>query len=262
VFHTKGRAGLNTKQVAVRSNDPAEPLVQLTIRAQLEVALELDPRQLDFGNLERGKGATHTVRLAGRDAAKTRILTVEVQGLRSGRSARTPPEQLLVTRTGEGERAGTVEISVLPDAPVGPFHGTLQVGTDNPNVPSLSLLLQGVVRSTVAVRPERLRFRHDGQIDLTRVLMLDSTTDEKVRVLEVTAGNPALDIAFHEVAPGRTEIRVTLDGAAAGSLQATRLTIRTSSPQDPLIVVPVEVRQVGSSPEPPVAPPAPPAGGR
>ena len=258
MFHSRGRTGLNTKQITVSSNDPSEPAAVLTVKALLETALQIDPVQLDYGNLKRGQGATLSAQLAGRDAAKAKIVSVDVGGMRALHAAATPADRILAARIREG--AHEIELTVPPDAPLGPFHGVLKVATDHPLLSSLTLVVHGYVRSSVEVRPERVRFRDDGS-EQTRTVRLDGLLEEPVRVLEVTAENPAIRTSFAEIAPGQTEIRVTLDGTVAGSLQATTLTIRTSSTQDPVVMVPVEVRRASPTPPPAApAPPAPPAG--
>jgi hypothetical protein len=219
--------------------------VLLTVKAELETVLDFEPRQVNFGTVSRGQGATRTVKLVGPDAPKTKLLSATVQPARSGQVRATRPEPVVLARLGQGAQAGTVELSLAPDIPSGRFYGQLMVRTDHPKVPVIHLRVLGTVQGAVALRPERVVFSNaeDGRAQ-TRTLVLRSTTDEPVRVLEINADHPALTATASQDTSGRTRVNVTWNGTLQGDREVATLVILTSSPEEPRIEVPVEMHRL------------------
>lgn len=129
----------------VKSNDPVTPQVTLQLKVELDVALDLEPAHLDFGTIPVGRGATRTVKLIGPDAAQTKILSASVEVPRTARAQTPSPSPVVLAHNGEGDAAGSVELSVVPEAPEGTFFAQLKVRTDHPLVPELMLRVQGLV---------------------------------------------------------------------------------------------------------------------
>jgi hypothetical protein len=250
VFKTRGRSGLNAKQITVTTNDPATPTATLIVKADLEVELKLEPEYLDFGRVRRGSGATQTIQLAGVAAAKAKVLSVEVQQMRAG--ARRDAAAVVTTQVGAGGQAGSVAVSLLPDAPAGRFVGMLQITTDHPGSPPLQFRVVGEVQASVQVQPARVQFQTVESPDAqTRVLTV-STADEGVSVLAVEVDHPALSASIGAQTPGRTRIDLTFKGALDVPHVSSMLRIRTSSAEDPLVEVPVELfRASPRAPRPP-----------
>ena len=44
MFKTRGRRGVNTKRITVQSNDPVQSNLYLTVKADLESVLDIEPR--------------------------------------------------------------------------------------------------------------------------------------------------------------------------------------------------------------------------
>jgi hypothetical protein len=218
--------------------------VILAVKASLEIMLGLEPRSVNFGNAFRTKGATRVVKLVGRDAAETKVLSVTFKPLRAAKASGAAAAPVLVTQLTEATASGAVELSLAPDAPSGHFDGQLLVQTDHPEMPQLVAVVRGIVHGTVSFRPQRLIFNNIEQgVEQTQTLTLAGTADQPVDVVEVENDHPALTTAVSKVKGGLTEIAVTCNGKIERP-QSARLTIRTSSPEDPRIVVPVLMYQM------------------
>jgi hypothetical protein len=214
----------------------------LTVKADLQVAVSLEPGSLDFGTVSRGRETTRAVKLVGRDAAKTKLLSAKVEPLGARRSKTPPPEPTLLAKlTEEGETRG-VELSIAPKAPSGSFYGQLVVQTDNPQVKRLTARVRAKVQASVAARPQRVRFHiPEGGGQQTQKFVVHSTDGRPLDVLEVKAHHPSLEASFTPVNERRTKVTVTCNGETRLDREMTTLSVRTSSKDDPQIEVPVEI---------------------
>jgi hypothetical protein len=247
----------------VHSNDPSQAQVALTVKAELEVLLDLEPRFVNYGAVFRGRDTTRTIELVGPDASGTKLLSAEFRPLRARRPADATPEAAVVARVAGDAEAPTVEISIAPDAPTGQFDGNVVVKTDHARLPELVVRVRGSAYGAVTFQPQRMVFRHleDG-VEQTRTLMITSNAEEPVEILEVVAEHPALTASIDETTAGRTRITVTCNGKLQRDHEATTVVVRTSSPEEPRIEVPTYLTRVrgravrpASSPKPVETPP-------
>jgi hypothetical protein len=159
-------------------------------------------------------------------------------------------------RAAEGAEAGVVELTVSPDAPTGRFVGDLVVTTDHLRVPELRVRIIGSVRGSVVLRPEHLFFKNVVEgVGQSQTLYVGSANDRPIEVLETIVDHPALEASFAEASGGRTEVTVTCDGKIQRDRESATLTIRTSSPEEPRIEVPVEIYRLKPQAAPPTSTP-------
>jgi len=216
--------------------------------------VDLEPRQVTFGSVIRGEGATRVVRLAGRDAAKTKLLSATVQGLRADRTRSGTQSRVVRAQLAEGAEAGVVKMTVAPDAQAGQFLGELVVTTDHPGAPELRVRVIGSVRGSVVFRPEHLFFKNVVEgMGQSRTLFVESANDQPIEVHGISVDHPALEASFERIADGRTQVTVTCDGKIQRDRESATLTIRTSSPEDPRIEVPVEIYRLKRQAAPPTS---------
>jgi hypothetical protein len=229
----------------------------LTLKAELEIVLDLEPRYVNFGVVTRRAGATRFVDLVGPGAAETKPLSVMFKPLRIAQRAATAEESIVLVRLAEDSEAGAVELTLAPDAPSGVFDGLVVVQTDHPKVPELTARVRGTVMGDVTYRPQFLTFREiEEGTEQTRTLTLSSSGDDPVAVLEVGSKHPALTASFAEMVNGRTQITVTCNGAIRREREVSTLVVHTSSDEDPRLEVPVHMFRKKQSDPRPVRPPA------
>lgn len=215
------------------------------------MALDVDPAQIQFGTVPSGRGAVRSVALTGPDAGHTKLLSATIDRASPAREPEATP--LLEAHAVEGP-PGSVEVSLAPDAPSGRFYALITLHTDHPLVPSLQLRVLGEVGSAVRLRPERLLFRNNGQEgEQTRTISVRGAGPESVSVLGVESNDPRLRTTYAAQPNGRTKVDVTFDGHPQADHETAVVVIRTSSPDQPRIEVPVEIVRTA----PPAASPAP-----
>ena len=130
-FDTTGDSGRKTRTITVYSNDPAQPVTNLSLTGEIDAEVAADPPALYVGHVQRGQTPRNQVHLLVADAA---LLTrAESDGKLLDPSLHT---------TGAGT---SLSVTIKPDAPVGRFKDTVTVRTKSPRQPVLTIPIVGVV---------------------------------------------------------------------------------------------------------------------
>jgi hypothetical protein len=79
VFDSGDFAGEVVKEIDVRSDDPARPLVTLRIRAQVEPEIDFEPRVVTFPDVQAGTAPSQVVMVTNRRAEPVRVLSLEAR---------------------------------------------------------------------------------------------------------------------------------------------------------------------------------------
>jgi hypothetical protein len=97
VFDSENFAGEVVKEIEVRSNDPARPLVTLRVRSLVEPEIEFEPATVTFDGVRGGSPARQVVTLTNRRAEAVRLhrLLAEPSSYRCVMPAWTDPSQPL-----------------------------------------------------------------------------------------------------------------------------------------------------------------------
>jgi hypothetical protein len=231
--------------------------VILTVKADLEVLLDVDPRYVNFGVVARRSGATRSVDLIGPDGATTKPLGVTYKGLRTTPDRGSSKDSVVQARLAGEEEPGAVVLSLAPDAPLGLFDGIAVIETDHPKLQQLSVRVRGTVTGDVTYRPQFLTFRNlEAGTEQTRLLTVQGSGDEPLEILEVASSHPALAATFSDMGNGRTRVSVTCNGELGREREIGQLVIRTSSEEDPRVEVPVHMFRLKRPDPRPVRPPA------
>jgi hypothetical protein len=237
---TADYAGPITKAVTVLSNDPANPRLVLTIRADVQADVSMAPtyaRLLQVQSLEPAKAE---VRLWCDDGTP-----LEVRGVRS-------PETWIqaAARRAEGSEVDAtrpqpqwiVSVTLGADAPLGPLGSSVEIDTNHPRQPKVELPLSGFVRPLLAAVPEVADW---GTLPATApktrfVLKLFNFGKGEVTVKSATTDLKFVTVGVTPEDRGR-RFRIQLDlapDAPKGKFEG-RLRIETSSPVVPVVEVPL-----------------------
>jgi len=239
-FDSTGRLEEQHKTITVYTNDPMEPELQLEVRAKVDFLFTMDPPgMVNVRAVRRGEPAERALDiLPGPGKKSLEISSIEVT---DGQPLEVKAEPF-VGKTGPGQRLRFV----VPElAAMGPLQSMVK----------FKVIVDGVERQrAVAVRGEivgDLTFLPK-VLDATRQpslpgkkmapVTINATDKSPLTVLGVEAG-PLFDISVDPPigsAPAREHgVHLTLrEGAPSGPF-ASRLDIRTSSLDQPLIQIPV-----------------------
>jgi hypothetical protein len=230
-FNSRGMPGAVQKTVSVTSNDPTNPRVTLTFKAQVELELGFEPRAV-VRSVEPGSKDTFEVWLTGRLAEGASLAVAEISA----------PESVaaeVVRDADAGPPRQGVRIR-LKGAKVGQLSANVAVTTGVEKAPRLSIPVNLTVPGNIEVSPRSVYFPPDTKTDLERVLRVTSKrADFRLRAVRVASGPFAASQAKPETGPG-VEVRVRV--AQGGKIEAATtgtLELLTNDPLEPTIAIPI-----------------------
>ncbi len=240
---TSDFAGSITKGVTVLSNDPANPRLVLTIKAEVQADVLLAPTYARLLQVQTLDPAKAEVRLWCEDGT-----ALEIRGVHA-------PEKWIVAsaRRAEGSEIDAdrptpqwiVTVALTPEAPLGPLGESIELDTNHPRQAKVHLPLSGFVRPLLAAVPEvadwgtlppaanKSRF----------VLKLFNFGQSAVEVRSATSDLKFVTVTVSPEDRGR-RFRVQLDlapDAPKGKFEG-KLRLETSSTVMPVIEVPLRGR--------------------
>jgi hypothetical protein len=131
----RGRSGPQHKAISIASNDPEQSNFTLSLHGAVVAGLEINPGQLEFGNLNTASAVTGIVEVA---LYTTNVFTIgKVQTDNPCVAARSE-----VVRAGKAYR---IVVTTQPPLQKGALRSSVRVITDEPAHPSLNIVVSGVV---------------------------------------------------------------------------------------------------------------------
>ncbi len=130
-FYTKDVVGTSVRrQVFVRSNDSTQSTVTITMVATILHFIDTDPHYINFGEVHRGSTVTRSVVLRNMRDTAVKLLSVSTGDAQvAGRLA----------AGSLGSHGETRLLVSLTPATVGRIAGQIEIATDNPHVPKISI---------------------------------------------------------------------------------------------------------------------------
>jgi hypothetical protein len=243
VIDTANLEGALAKGVTVISNDPAQPRLVLTLKLEVLAYVHVTPSFARLLQVQSMPPAATAVHLWTVDGPPLELGAIETGAdWIVARARRAEPGERREEGPAEQWR---VEVSLAPEAPLGPLTQSVVVATNHPRQPEVQIPLSGFVRPVLSTQPTAADFGTLGRgADPKQfVLKLFNFGAEPVQV-----SSAATDLAFVGVTvepdePGRRyRLRLALDPAAPkGKFEGT-LRIATTSSILPHLEVPIRGR--------------------
>jgi hypothetical protein len=235
-------SGPINKKLIVRSNDPAMPTVELSMKASIRTLFRVEPKAVQFGEIERGRSVSRELMIkpVGKHAVEILKAGTTIPGLTVERLPMNPADN----------GAARIAFRLEPNRNYGPFNYAVRVELQRP-VPAsagarpLELILHalGTVAGPLRVKPESLFLGQvkPGDVFLPQKLMLSSRTGAPVEVRSVDTGYEGLKAELKPVKPG-LEYELGLKSVTAQPPGLFHRTVRVlTSASD----VPIEISVVG-----------------
>jgi hypothetical protein len=227
------------KQIGLETNDPTTPSVVLELKILSTEYVVGKPGYARWIAVQQEKSGTISQRIVATDGQDFELLrTSELPlGITSAiTSSRKDPAS---------PREWKVDLTLGPDAPVGPIVGTLLLYVTHPKQSIVPIPLSGFMRPVIAVTPTELK---PGEVQLTKKLSqafnVKAFSTEPIHVTKVEHDLPGVAQATMTIlAPGREhKIKLEFDPATVpkGLLRGT-LRIFTDSAKVPQLTVPIEL---------------------
>lgn len=237
---TTGFRGQITKSVFIISNDAQDQTASVVLKADVQPFLDLMPRPLVKFNVVQYETATDKMILVGGTDQDFKVTDIKTSAPYLTATSRELEESELLP--GMHEDQYEISVTLGEDAPPGALKGTVEIFTDHPKAPHIVAKVFGIVRALIHVTPTHLQFGSvDPSLNLGRnVILVNNRPDQVVEVTGAEVDDPAFTTEVVAVEEGRRyQIMVKVNpDADPGSRDAT-LTIRTTDPLFPEVVVPV-----------------------
>jgi hypothetical protein len=240
VLETVTFTGPISKGVTVFTSDPANPQIELTVRAKVVPYIEVKPGYARYV-IVRGEAKEGNIAqtLWASDGSPMEVVKVE-----------SPWPYLTVgfRQAQEGERAPDVDpkikqwrvdVKLSSDAPVGPLAGYVTVHTTHAKQKLVEIPVSGFVRPVVAVTPPKADF---GELEIKgpvrKTLEVRSFSTEPVKLIGVDPVGQGIETKIESLQEGRDYVvRVTLNPGMPKGPFHNKLTIHTDSPKSPVVEV-------------------------
>jgi hypothetical protein len=238
--HTEAFRGPIAKDVTVLTNDPANPSIVLTLRADVRPLVDAAPGYVHFVHVQGAAAPTSKQTVWSGDQAELAVLAVE---------SPLPAITVAFRPAADGERSPdgrgrqwVLTATLDSEAPPGPLSGDLVVRTNHPQQPTLLLPLAGYVRPRLMVSPPVADFGSFPPSEPRRgSVILTNYAEAPLRVLGVESDVKGVTAQVSERDEGKKfDLNLTVAaGVARGALAGT-LRVRTDSPQHPVIEIPIK----------------------
>jgi hypothetical protein len=234
------------KYINVPTNDPENPNVRLTVRAEVKPIFDVDPPTVPLGDLRLGATTNIVVNVQRLDGKELRIERAE------GGSMTTAQVETVTDSNGKQAR---ILIQMTASAPPRRFGETIRVFTNDESLPqpSFSIPVNGRVLGDVSVSPEVLFW---GIADARNwANMNERVTTRTVRVVSLTDGAKleldtpevsleSLTVEVVAVEEGkRYDVVARLLEPPARSVQGT-IKIQTNLDSQPTLIIPVRINVI------------------
>jgi hypothetical protein len=227
--------GFQQKIITLKTNDPAEPRIDLVFTVEVKPYIAVDRRQLDFGTVQRSGLAVLTSRFS------TEIEGTFKVGIPNGGEKWV--NWKVTPASAEKGTAYVVEARLRSDAPFGFFNERIEVPVTHPKkIPYERIFVKGCVYSYFQMDEPRIDFptMKSGQSG-SRVFKLHADGSKPFRITGATTDasylSPTLEERGNEVI-----LKVKLAGVKGPKRAEPVIILTTTDPAQPEIRVPVRVR--------------------
>ncbi len=195
------------KTLRVKTNDPDEPIVQLSVAAHIIDAVIVEPEVVILPNIHVRQGAMAQVNLF--QGGKDELVIRQIESSSPMISANVSPL--------EGDKKGyVINVEIASDMPEGKFEEVLTVFTNYGDYSNLQretttnifrdysrirIPVKGAVSGTISVAPQKINFGSGtpGEIMQRKLLLSSSTVFFDIQELGLT--DPSLRASFRAIEP-------------------------------------------------------------
>jgi hypothetical protein len=232
-FDTARFGGRKTKKVSVSTDDPDQPVVELTLTGEVMPEVVADPPVLYLGRIRPGTEAVGGVRIVGTSGEPVRVFDARVDSPGLDVAIESP--------SGAAASGQQVVVRIAPEARRGRFSDTLRVSTSHPAAPRLEIPIFGSIESSLLVTPPSVTFRAAARgRRAAEELHVQNTGSTPIRISGVRVTDLAMDYAVRTIRPGYDyEVHLRLQESPFAATNHGFLYINTTHPEEPEIVVPL-----------------------
>ena len=241
---TVNEAGPIAKSIAVFTNDPENPKLQLVIKATVKPYIAALPGYARFNYVQGEPIGTITQSIWSTDDQPMNVLSVKSPYEYVKVSFRRAGSEELHPKS-EGRPNWLVDVTIDPYSPIGALRRYIDVQTDHPKQKLVRIPISGFVRPRQHVTPEQLDFGQlqTDSLPLYRTLAFTNFISRGIEVKDIETGHFALTAEANEIGRKdghRFQLKFEITAEMPKGTFETTVKIHTTDEKNPLIEVPVK----------------------
>ena len=232
-FQTGNYKGEQARTVVVHSNDPDEPELELKVTGVIETDIAIQPEFLYFGDVDKGKSITKTVRLI--QIGNKPIELERVDAVDKFFSTRVSPFD------DKRHKGFEIDVTLKPDVPVGLFTELMTLNVNLRKRPRIDVPVSGYVLGSIRAKPRTvsLATTEKGGSAAGKTIVT-SIGRENFNILKVVSEPPCISTEITPLRDKRAfEIHLKANVSELVGNRGGRIIIHTDDPRQSLIEVPV-----------------------
>ncbi len=233
---TRGRRGRDTQALALLCNDPLQPKAQLTLTGIVKVELSYGPKQVHFGEVERGMRATRDIYLWGTESKG--LCSPELICSDSFLSMHTEVLEKIEAQD-DLERVRIAVDLHTSEMPLGKFVSEIKIRLRQSDNSPIGIPVFGEITGPLRVIPRQLFF---GSMDLgensSRQVLLQTDSSDGFEILAWSCN--IADVMLNRIDKAGYSITARIRAREAGAFSDI-VKIRTNDPKQPIFEIPIFV---------------------
>lgn len=237
-FKTQGRKGATSQSIHVRTNDPTNQMLTLSMTALIRGSVKVVPDRLWLDNVLAGVNVTREVLVADSGDGLLAIESVRVP--RGVTSKVLPPR-----KDKSGLRVIPIHLSIAADT-VGMLEKAITIRTNDARKREIILPISGTVQARIKAFPPRLFFGEVKQDSIAqREIIISGTNGTKIDGVRVSSGSSLVSFDVIPMDNG-AQYKVIATLTASQSVAAIRdsVSVFLADSNDPAIDIPLYARVV------------------
>jgi len=194
-YDPTNKFGPQNKHITVTTTDPHRPEIILKLKANVEPAVIVEPRVVNFGSVQKDEERKIKIEVTGRtEDFDATFATVQRSEILEVKRLSDQPEAVQVE--GKPMRRVAFEVTLKPGAAVGRLVDLLSIRTTDVREPIVNCQIAGQIQPDVRPEPMVLAFgavaagsEFNGEVRVTHRL----GKDFKIEKVEVTPNNGTID---------------------------------------------------------------------
>jgi len=265
VWHAEAAPGPFRHGAPLLTNDPQQPRIELSVEGIVVESTMLYPAELLFGSMKAGQTREVSLYLMTFDDPAVEVLSYKVEGDHDQKvEVQIEPVELDELPLKEATSGVKITASYQAEKRLGPISGWLQLKTNLPKAPDLSIPLQGNVTGNVAIfgigwnakasllrlgsvagaegKQEKLKVALRGKNALATELEIASVDPPELKVTlgeRLELGKELVHVPLLVEIPVGTRPMVRAGGASS---EEAEIVLRTTHPLLPEVTVTMRVR--------------------
>ncbi len=233
-FSSRDYQGPQEKSVTIKTNDPAEPTVRISVRADVVPYVKVSSERIRFPTVKKGQGAGEKIRFSAEKGFGLTIASVGDGGeFVTTRVERDPDPK---------EEAYWLHVDLKTDAPAGPFRKQIDVETGGRLKRTFHVIVTGQIQSYFILRGEPrvvIPAVPKGQSSVAEAL-ITCEGNKPYELLAVETSLPFLrgEIVKKDSSNYSVRIQLAIDAPAGPFRGGVR--VRTSDPNQPVLEMMVQ----------------------